>query len=196
MLFQIIQVDSTLSSQFLTNLFFTIPATFLVNRKLFDSISLTLFCGVGCINYEYSITLLSSIFNQGDVCFLWMYSLKYCFPNPCILCSSAAVNLRVNVETIRAVLGLPVPFDESRVLLAICSHSASSTIVSHATLYTTSLSIPLNLPKLQYLQSVGRSHLAKFHSNERSVQTNPFISIFICVLSFLEPFCSNLFIFL
>lgn len=91
---------------------------------------------------------------------------KDCFPNPSILCSSVAANMRVNIETIRAVLGLPVPFDDSHVLLAICSHSASTTIVSHATLHTTSLSIPLNLPKLQYLQSVGRSYLAKFHSNK------------------------------
>jgi hypothetical protein len=79
---------------------------------------------------------------------------------------SAAANVRTIVETILAVLGLPVPFDESNVLLAICSHSASSTIVSHATLHTTSLSIPLNLQQIQYLQSVGRSHLAQFHSNK------------------------------
>ena len=134
-------------------------------HQIFDSISLKSFSWVGCVNYEYSVILFSSIFNQGDVCCLWMYSVRLLSKSLhfVLFCGSKRASNRRNNS---GCAWITVPFDESHVLLAICSHSASSTIVSHATLYTTSLSIPLNLQQLQYLQSVGRSHLAKLHSNK------------------------------
>ena len=65
-----------LYAKFLTNQFFTIPATFLLHRKLFDSISWMSVSWVGCKNYEVFHYSVIQYFQLGCYTFLWMYSVR------------------------------------------------------------------------------------------------------------------------